>query len=217
MESSGVARRKLSNLPLLRFTSVVIVLVALDCLVCVSLWIAGGDSLYMEDSVKDFSFTHSTFDLACISVFRCIILVGCFYYLEHFSLSKASAGDHDKQRVSNRAVIVCQLGLFLVILTSLAYSIVKGAFILKSILDSTWSDVDKELYMHITYKVLCIISIVFPAIEMVFAVVSSCCLRRMIRVRRLRLLVNLDENDNEKPVKKNANIKRIFLLAKPVC
>lgn len=216
MESSVAARQKLSHLPLLRFTSVVIVLVALDCLVCISLWIAGGDSLYMEDSVKDFSFTHSTFDLACISAVRCIVLVGCFYYLEHFSLFKVSIGEHDKQRVGHRAVIFCQVGLFLVTLASFAYSTVKGAFILKSILDGTWNDVEKELYMHMTYKVLCIVSIVFPAIEIVFAAVSSCCLRRMIHVKRLRLLVNLDEDENQKPVKKKADIKRIFLLAKPV-
>lgn len=213
MENSGVAYKRLSHLPLLRFTSVVIVLVALDCLVCIALWIAGGDSLYMEDSVKDFSFTHSTFDLACIAAVRCIVVIGCFYFLEYFSLLKVSA---DRRLTGHRAVIVCQLGLFLVTFGSFAYSVVKGAFILKSILDGTWNDVNRELYMHITYKVLCIVSIVFPAIELVFAAVSSCCLRRMIRVKRLRLLVNLDEGEDQKPPKKKADLKRIFLLAKHV-
>lgn len=216
MERLGETRQRLSHLPLLRFTSVVIIFVALDCLVCISLWIAGGDSLYMEDSVKEFSFTHSTFDLACIALVRCAILIGCFYYLEHFSLLKVSIGEHDKQRVGCRIVFFCHLGIFSATLVSLLYSIVKGSFILKSILQGTWNDIDQEHHMHITYKVLCIISIVFPAIEFIFSTISSWCIRRMIRVKRLRLLVNLNEDDNGKPRKKKADLKRIFLLAKPV-
>ena len=215
MDTSGVSHQRMSHLPLLRFTSVVIILVALDCLASISLWIAGGDSLYMEDSVKEFSFTHSTFDLACISAVRCIILIGCFYYLEHFSLLKVAVGDLDKQRVSSRGVFLCKLVLFVVPVMSFTYSVVKGSFILKSVLEGTWNDIGMELYMHITYKILCIVSIVFPVMELTFAAVSTCCLDRMIRRRRLRLLVNLDEDDNQKP-KKKADIKRLFLLAKPV-
>lgn len=215
MENSG-STQKLSHLPLFRFTSTVIVLIALDSLICISLWIAGGDSLYMEESVKEFSFTHSTFDLACISSVRCVILIGCFYYLEHYSLLKVSVGEHDKQRISSRVAIFCQLVIYIVSGVSLLYSVVKGSLILRSMVQGTWNDIDKNLSMHITYKVLCVVSIAFPAIEIIFCILSSCCLRRMIRRNKLRLLVNLDEIDNEKPIKKKADIKRIVLLAKPV-
>lgn len=215
METSARVNHKSSHLPLLRFTSIVTVFVALDCLICISLWIAGGDSLYMEDSVIEFSFTHSTFDLACIAFLRCIVLVICFYYLEHYSLLKSSR-DYDKQKVGNQVVIFCQVGIFILSASSVMYGSIKGALILKSVLQGTWNNVEQQLHMHITYKVLCIASIVFPGIELVFGIVSSWCIRRMIRVKRLHLIVNMEEDDNLTQVKKKADIKRIILLAKPV-
>lgn len=217
MENSVQVRKKLSHLPLLRFTSVVIVLVALDSLVSVSLWIAGGDSMYMEDSVRDFSFTYSTFDLACMSAVRSVILIAGFYYLEKYTLLKVSVGEHDQQVVGCRMIILSQLLIFLVSGTSLVYATVKGSLILKSVLQGTWSGSDQELDMHITYKVLCIVSIVFPIIEISFCVISSWCLGRMIHTKRLRLLVNLEEDDDKQvAATQKADLKRIILLAKPV-
>ncbi len=215
MDDSPSVRRKLSHLPIVRFTSIVTILVAFDCLICVALWIAGGDTLYLEDSVKDFSFTQSTFDLACISVVRCIILVASFYYLEQSSLLRVSVGEHDRQRSSTRMLKLCQAMIVLVAGISAAYAIIKGSFIIKDIVRGTWSDKATGLTMHITYKILCVIAVVFPLLEMLFCALSSWCLGRMIRVNRIRLLVNFEEGD-EKPVKKRADIKRIALLAKPV-
>lgn len=80
-----------------------------------------------------FSFTHSTFDLACVSLVRCIVLIVCFYYLEQYRLLKVSVGDHNKQRVGNRMVIFCQLGIFLTSGLSLVYAVLKGSLILQSI------------------------------------------------------------------------------------
>lgn len=215
MDAANV-RSKSSHLPWLRFTSIVVVFVALDCLVCVSLWIAGGDSVYMEDSVTQFSLTYSTFDLACVSLVRCIVLITCFYYLEQYSVLRASVGDYDRQRLGNRVVSFCQLWIFLFSLLSLFYAVIKGSLILKSIVQGTWNEADQEPHMHITYEVLCVVAIVFPGVEVILSVISSWCIRRMIRVRRVRLLVNLDDDDDHKPVKKKADIKRIVLLAKPV-
>ncbi len=84
-------KKTLSNLPLLRFTSVISVLVALDSLACISLWIAGGNSRYLETNVEQFSITRSTFDLACIAALRGIIIIasqllpGTVYYNEEYS------------------------------------------------------------------------------------------------------------------------------------
>lgn len=215
MESSARVKHKSSHLPWLRFTSIVTVFVALDCLVCISLWIAGGDSLYMEDSVIEFSFTHSTFDLACIAFVRCVVLVICFYYLEQYSFLKSSR-DHDKQKVSNQVMIFCQVGILFWSASSVMYGSIKGALILRNVLQGSWNNVEQEVHMHLTYEVLCIASIAFPGIELVFGIVSSWCIRRMIRVKQLHLIVNMEEDDNQTPVKKKADIKRIILLAKPV-
>lgn len=219
MEVEGsveVRRRKFSHLPLWRFTSVVNVLIAIDSLICISLWIAGGDTLYLEDSVEKFSFTHSTFDLACISAVRCVILVASFYYLEWFSLLRVSLGQHDKQRSSNRIVKFLLAIIFMVCGTSLLYAIVKGALIVRSIVQGDWNE-ERDIAMHITYKVLCIVAVIFPVIEFFFGMSSSWFLEGMIRAKKLRLLVNIngDVTDDEQP-KKKVNIKRILLLAVPV-
>lgn len=87
---SPTPRKRMSHLSVFRFTGVATLLVALDSLACVALWLAGGDTTYLEDSVEDFSFTHSTFDLACIAAVRGVVLIACFYYLEHYSLMQVS-------------------------------------------------------------------------------------------------------------------------------
>ena len=214
MDASEKNSHNFSQLPLLRFTSVVTVFIALDCLVCVSLWIAGGDSLYMEDSVMEFSYTLSTFDLACIAFLRCIALVICFYYLEQYILLESS-GNYDQQKFCHQ-VVVCQVGIFLVSASSVLYGSIKGALVLRSVLQGTWNDADQELRMHLTYKVLSVTSVVFPGVEVFFGIVSSWWIKRMVHVERLRLIVNTEEDDNGKQVKKKADIMRIFLLAKPV-
>lgn len=136
--------------------------------------------------------------------------------MEQYSLLRVSVGDHDKQRVGRRVVFFGQIGIFLMSGLSLVYAGIKGSLILKSILQGTWSDVDQRLQMHMTYKVLCIVSIVFPGTEVIFGIISVWCIGRMIRLKRLRLLVNMEEDDNQKLLKKKADVKRILLLAKPV-
>lgn len=215
MDASKKENHSFSQLPSLRFTSAVTVFVALDCLLCVSLWIAGGDSLYMEDSVTEFSFTHSTFDLACIAFLRCIALVACFYYLEQYILLQPS-GDSNQKIFHNQIVVLCQVGILLISGSSVIYGGIKGALILKSLLQGTWNNIDQPLHMHLTYKVLCVTSIVLPGIEVFFGIVSSWSIKRMLRVKRLRLIVNMEEDDSRKQAKNKADIKRIFLLAKPV-
>lgn len=209
MGSTDRARRKLAHLPLLRFTSVFTLLIALDSLICLSLWIAGGDSLYLEDNVKDFSFTQSTFDLACIAAVRGVIIIASMYCLEHFCLKKTSIGRSEKQLNSNRLSIFFQAAILVTAGLSLAYSVVKGSLLIKRICNH------EVVKMHITYKILCVLSVAFSIVELLFGIISSWCLQRMIRAKGLRLLVNLDLDD-EKPLKKKADLKRIMLLAKPV-
>ena len=212
-------RRTMSHLPLVRFTSIAMLLVAVDSLVCIALWLAGGDSLYLEDSVKEFSFTHSTFDLVIIAALRGLIIFGCFYFLEHNSILSVSVKHDDSRKsLTQKFAILCQVVILLCSSVSLVYAVVKGGMIIHSIIKGTWTDVSKETEMHITYKILCITAVVFPLLEFGLGLVGLWFVRRMIRVQKLRLLVNLEEGDENKPAspKKKANIKRIILTAKPV-
>lgn len=193
-------------------------LVAVDSLVCISLWLAGGDSLYLEDSVEDFSFTHSTFDLVVIAAVRGVVLFGCFYYLETISIQYLSVKDYHKTSFTTQLAILCQIVILLFSGTSLIYAFVKGGMIIYSIVKGTWNDVSKEITMHITYKILCITAAIFPVLELVLGIINLWFVRTMIRFQKLRLIVNHDgDEEDQKPApQRKASIKRIVLTAKPV-
>lgn len=89
-EARGKPQRTLSSLPFLRYTTLASLVIALDSLISISLWIAGGDSSYMENNVEHFSIYDSTFDLACIAAVKGPLLIACIYYLEHYTLTAAS-------------------------------------------------------------------------------------------------------------------------------
>ncbi len=207
--------RRLPHLPLVRFTSLATLFVAVDSLVCVCLWIAGGDSRYMEDSVRDFSFTHSTFDLACLAAVRGVILVACLYYLEHFSLVEVSVRNEDRLITSRRIALLCRVSLFLISSVSLLYAAVKGAVILHEVLSDSWIS---EAGMHVTYEVLCITSVVFPVAEVGIGVASWWYIRRLTLVSQLQVIINEGSGEREKgeTLRKKADLKRLVLLAKPV-
>jgi len=203
------SRKTVSHLPLLRFTSVVNVLVAMDSLTCIGLWIAGGDSLYLENNVREFSITRSTFDLACIAALRGLIIIASYYYLEQFIITRNSTSSLEKQLKSSRMSFFCQAAILITSLLSLGYSLVKGGLLIRMI----WKK--EAIVMHITYKILCIASVAFSVVELIFGGVSSWCVRRVVRERGLRLLINQDLDD-EKPAKKKADLRRLIFLAKPV-
>lgn len=211
------ALRKISHLPLLRFTSLATLFVALDSLLCVALWLAGGDSAYMEESVTDFSFTHSTFDLACLAVVRGVVLFACLYYLEYHMLMAASSSREDQQKSSRTIALVCQAGVLLLSAASFAYAVVKGGIIIHQIVGGTWNaGVDPDITMHITYKILCVVAVVFPAVEFGLGVASWWLLRRMMRVHRLRMILS-GENDDDASgqPRRKADLRRLALLARP--
>lgn len=210
------------HVPLLRFLSVSMLLVALDSLVCIALWLAGGDSLYLEDSVTEFSFTHSTFDLVVIATVRGVILVGCFYLLDRSGNLTTSSKNGDRKSSTDRFVLMCQLSTGILLIfsgVSLIYAVVKGGIIIHSIVNGTWGDVSKEIEMHITYKILCITAVAFPLLEFALGLIGLWFVRKFIRVQRLRLLVNLEGDgdvESQPEPRKKADIKRIILTAKPV-
>ena len=216
------------GLPWVRFTNLVIFLVALDPLVCLGLWLGGGNSAYLRHSVDQFSFSHSTFDLALLAVFRGLALVTCLYLLERYSLQAVTVRGRARRSSALRNSHLCRAGVFVSAAVSILYVAVKGAVIIHEISDGGWNSVNPRIRMHVAYKVLCVLALVFPLLEVGVGVASWFFVGRTVRLRRLQLLVNAEEGDEEeeeeeeeegkkkKKKKKKADLKRLFLLAKPV-
>eukprot|EP00731_Ephydatia_muelleri_P022561 Em0015g144a len=197
-----------SHLPLARFTSVVTAVAALDSLLCISLWLAGGDNAYLETSVEGFSITRSTFDLACLAAIRGVLLLCFLYLLEHYTLASVSGQPGSQQVSSRRHAFLCHVALLILASGSFIYGIVKGSIIVRDIVRDQWTGV------HITYKIVVICGVVFPAVETVLGLCMFYYAKRLKRRYRLRLLVT-DEATKERKSKKNPSITRLALLAKP--
>ena len=214
------------SLPWVRFTSVVIFLAALDSLICVTLWLAGrgGSSDYLEHSVTEFSFSHSTFDLAVVAVARGLILVVCFYYLEHYSLLTISARGRTRRNSALKFSRTCRAAIFLTAAVSIVYVGVKGSFIIDQIVNGSWESVNPDICMSVSYKILCVVALVFPLLEIALGLASWFFLGRLVHVHQMRLLINAEEGETEEEEeegeggkkKKKADLKRLILLAKPV-
>lgn len=196
-----------SHLPFLRYTTFATLLIAIDSLLSISLWIAGGNSKYLEDSVEEFSFYKSTFDLACISALRGIILIGCVYYIEYYTIAAFSTKLKEKQFSSHRFSRFIQFIYFIILFATWIYSVVKGILILLQ---------GKETYnqLHITYKIICFVAVITPLLEIVVGLSGIYFLRRLIHVHKLRLILN--ETDAEDKSQRKADLMRIIKLARPV-
>ena len=195
----------MSHLPLIRYTTLATVFIAIDSLVSIFLWLAGGNTAYLEKGVEHFSLYKSTFDLACIAAIRGLVLIICLYYLEHYSLVGVSTKYEGKQFGSQRLAKVCQTVFLLVSILSLIYAIIKGALLLVH-----GTDVLNEL--HVTYKVLCVVGVVSPALEIILGLSSFYFMWRLLHVHKLRLILN----ETETKPRKKADLKRIAKLAIPV-
>ena len=81
--------------------------------------------------------------------------------------------------------------------------------------------------MHVTYRILCVAALAFPLLEIGVGVASWFFVGRTVRLQRLQLLINAEEGEEDeedededegkaKKKKKKADLRRLFLLAKPV-
>lgn len=204
IQQATVNPKRLSHLPFLRYTTLVYLLVAIDSLLSISLWITGGNSKYLESNVETFSIYKSTFDLTCLAAVRGPLLISCIYYLEYYTLAAVSTKFRSRQLTSRRLAHICRAVFLFVGVISLIYSLVKGVLILLK---------GSEADLHITYKILCVVGVVSPALEIILGLCSFYFMRRLIRVSRLRLILN--ENESV-PTKKNVDLKRLIKLARPV-
>ena len=160
MNAAVGTKNVFSHLPLIRFTTIATVLVATESLISIALWLAGGDSLYLEDSVEKFLFTHSTFDLACLAAVRGLVVAVCLFYLESNLVQSQSA--QRKYDSSRQTALLCFVMMLLVAATTLVYALVKGVMVLVEVLNRQWNDnIDPELRMSVPYMVLSVLAIVF--------------------------------------------------------
>ena len=108
---------------------------------------------------------------------------------------------------SQRLAGLCQGFFIFLSLVSLVYSLTKGTLILLK---------DSETSLHITYKILCVVGVVSPTLEILIGLTSFYFMRRLIHVSRLRLILDENENESGEPKKKKADLKRLVKLARPV-
>lgn len=199
-------RRHLSHLPFLRYTTLATLIIAIDSLLCISLWIAGGNSAYLEQNVEHFSLYKSTFDLACLAAVRGPLLIACIYYLEHYTLVSISTRFRSRQLVSRRLAELFRASFVIIVLISFVYSLIKGVLILLH--------KESKDQLHITYKILCVVGVVNPTLELLLGLCSFYFMRQLTRLHRL--LLNEDESGELATPKKKADLKRLIILARPV-
>ena len=202
MEKSDVPiprglRRYLVALPILILFF--LVLVGVDSLSGAILWIAAGNMSYLEENVVGFVFQDTVFDLAVLAVVRGFLLAASLIFLEQWVLRKlpslmTSGSSRPKLVTVSLAVVI------IVAIVSFGYGIAKGAFVIKF-----WPETSRD--MHIAYKVLCIVSVVLPLVEVVLCGVCWWLLRRIERVLHLQALII---NDDATPAEQQTEMKRRF-------
>ena len=209
-------KAKKNSLPWIRFTTVATIVVAIDSITCVALWIAGGNSKYLEDSVEDFSLVKSTFDLASLAAVRGVILIALLYLLERAVIRDVSSSTTAKtaRRTGRNYNIVLHVFILVTAFACICYAAVKGGFVIHE-----WR---RGRHMHVTYKVLCIAAMVFPLVELLLGAASFYYMRKL-RTQQVMLIINemeeQEDNVADTETKKSfraANLKRLLLMAKPV-
>ena len=213
-------KAKKNSLPWIRFTTVATIVVAIDSITCVALWIAGGNSKYLEDSVEDFSLVKSTFDLASLAAVRGVILIASLYLLERAVIRDVSSSTTAKtarrtgRNYRGNYNIVLHVFILVTAFACICYAAVKGGFVIHE-----WS---RGRHMHVTYKVLCIAAMVFPLVELLLGAASFYYMRKL-RTQQVMLIINEmeEQEDNVAATEKKksfraANLKRLLLMAKPV-
>ena len=197
----GEAKRGYYTLPSRRFTTVVQVVLLFDLVSSLALWLCGGNSNYMDNSVEHFKMRYSVFDLAAISFVKSSILFFVYPWLEHLSMKQI---DHPYDRgLASRKCSCHFLAIFLSV-GSLAYSTTKGVLIYKV-------RSEKEYKLHPTYYALVVSSVAFSLLESVFSLSSFVAMRRL---KVLRILHT--PNDADSTRKQKVNLRRLMTLAKPV-
>ncbi|XP_048730386.2 ABC transporter B family member 1-like [Ostrea edulis] len=197
------------TLPSFRYTNIFITIVIIDGMISCLLWLTGGHSKYFVDNIVDFHFKESVFDLALLTALKTVVIVTVLPILENKAYEQIDSPYNNGLRTQ---CIILHSVLKLTFLGSLAFSVVKGGLVLNCILND-----EQYEKMHVTYNVLVISSVSFSVLESLLSLFSGHAMRRLKIVRILhRFNDKGQEVDKEgKPIKKQVDIKRLVMLAKP--
>ena len=190
--------------PFCRYLTFIRFIFFADLVVSSALWLAGGDSQYLEDNVTEFQMNHSVFDLALIHFLLAISFIALYTEIESLTM-QAMAGNDENGRVKQKKQFY-MLITFIFSVASLAYSIAKCVFIVQEHNNHPGT-------IHSTYYALAISSVGFSAVEfLVFIVTVPVLKKTSLRYSRMNEADVEGKNDG----KKKADLGRLFSLAKPV-
>ncbi|XP_072348007.1 uncharacterized protein [Scyliorhinus torazame] len=184
------------RLPAVRFIPLVNVILFVDGISTVILWILGGRSHYLENDVLEWCFWRSTFDLAAFCTMKTCILIVIYLTMESIALKQID--DLNNSNLKRKRELL-HLISFIISGLWVAYTMAKGITILVT---------QSYKEMHLTFKIVCISTLVFSLIEFPFCVF---CNRFLRRLQIFRIVHSIEE---ERDKKNNADLKRLFLLAK---
>ncbi|XP_070573539.1 uncharacterized protein [Ptychodera flava] len=196
------------TLPNLRYSTLARFIFFADAVTCVTLWLTGGHTHYMEDMIIHFKLMESVFELACLALLKLCILFFVFIKLEKLAMEEIE-DPYNPKRKRNKTL----LHVFTILLTflSLAYTTTKGVLVL---VNKTYNEVD----MHSTYIACCIAAFAFSLIEFLLCLLYPVFLRKL-KVFRIKHQLNDEgeevvEGENGQPKKKKANLGRVLSLVK---
>ena len=194
--------------PLKRYFSLFAIALAVDMLLAVFLWIGKPNKTEIMDSIKDFTIHGSVFDLACISVGRCIFLIPILAKLETLAVQRSQNGAPTSSGSKFWKILS-----FLIILGSIVYAIFKGVKVILSFDDG------KEKDFRNTDYALCI---VFAITSLLFSVILLGYFQHLkkLECHYARFAEDTESGSinsgGEKAPKKKVNIGRLVSLLKPV-
>ena len=194
--------------PFKRYFSLFAIALAIDVLLSVFLWIGKPNKTEIMHSINHFTIHGSVFDLACISVGRCIFLIPILAKLETLAVKQSQNG---APRSSSSKIL--KVTSFLIILSSIVYAIFKGVKVILSFEDGKEKDIRNTDYA------LCI---TFAITSLLFSVILLGYFQHLKKLECLYARFSEDaeaaseNSEEENKPKKRVNIARLISLLKPV-
>ena len=194
--------------PFIRYFSIFSIAIVVDVLLSVFLWIGNPDKIEIMHTIKDFTIDGSVFDLVCISVGRCLLLIPILAKLEMQAVKRAQNG---AERTGTSTVL--KFVSVLIVLGCIVFAIFKGVKVILSFEDGKEKDFKDKEYA------LCI---VFAVLSLLFSVALLGYFKHLKKLECLyaRFNDNIESGsesceDTTKP-KKKVDVHRLFSLLKPV-
>lgn len=183
------------SLPFRRYNNLLRLILLADGITCVTLWLTGGNSMDLTNSMSHFTITTSVFDLACLALVRMIVLFLLWTKLEDTTAILVGHPSHRRLRYRKTILLITT---WLLTLTFLAYSTAKLIILY---LPKYKTD---RAAMHSNYMACAIASVVFVIVEFLLSIPANSFINRVGQYR------------NFNGSKGQASLRRVLSLAKEV-